>query len=173
LTDIYRQEEGSSIVRLAHHLKSGQTPEDLMHPQPDRRFFPCSRDQTVDVVLSTYRQAIKKGYTLFDVQVLAPMYKGPAGVNRLNEELQRVINPPDSGRKELKWGETVFRHGDKVLQLVNHVEHPVYNGDMGKISAIDEKAGKDDPVLWVQFDKQEVPYKRSQLNQLSLAYACS
>lgn len=50
---------------------------------------------------------------------------------------------------------------------MNHPEHPVYNGDMGLITAMDEEAGKDDPVLWVQFDRQEVPYKRSQLNQLS------
>jgi exodeoxyribonuclease V alpha subunit len=173
LTEIYRQEEGSSIIRLAHQLKRGETPSDLLEKLPDRRFFPCSRDQAVEVILKTYQEAIHRGYTLFDVQVLAPIYKGPAGVNRINQAIQESVNPPREGKREVTWGETVFRSGDKVLQLVNHSEHPVYNGDMGIISAIDEKAAHDQPVLWVQFDRQEVPYKRSQLNQIGLAYACS
>jgi exodeoxyribonuclease V alpha subunit len=173
LTEIYRQEEGSSIIRLAHQLKRGETPPDLLEKLPDRRFFPCSRDQAVEVILKTYQEAIHRGYTLFDVQVLAPIYKGPAGVNRINQAIQESVNPPREGKREVTWGETVFRSGDKVLQLVNHSEHPVYNGDMGIISAIDEKAAHDQPVLWVQFDRQEVPYKRSQLNQIGLAYACS
>ncbi|PTM59637.1 SF1B family DNA helicase RecD2 [Desmospora activa] len=173
LTEIYRQEEGSSIIQLAHELKRGEVPNNLLERLPDRRFFPCKRDQTIDVILQTYTEAINRGYTLFDVQVLAPIYKGPAGVNRINEAIQAAINPPGEGKKEIAWGETVFRGGDKVLQLVNHSEHPVYNGDMGLISAIDERATNDEPVLWVQFDRQEVPYKRSQLNQIGLAYACS
>lgn len=173
LTGIYRQEEGSSIIELAHRLKGGEIPKDLLAPHSDRRFFPCKRDQVTDVILKTYQQALNRGYTLFDVQVLAPIYKGPAGVNKINEVIQQTVNPPDPNRRELTWGDSVFRYGDKVLQLVNHSEHPVYNGDMGKITSIDEKAGKDDPVLWVQFDRQEVPYKRNQLNQIALAYACS
>jgi exodeoxyribonuclease V alpha subunit len=148
-------------------------PDDLMTPQPDRRFFPCNRDQALSVILQTVTSAVKKGYTLFDVQVLAPIYKGPAGVDRINREIQQAVNPPDPQKKEITWGETVFRLGDKVLQLVNHTEHPVYNGDMGVIIAVDDEAGADQPVLWVCFDKLEVPYKRSQLGQISLAYACS
>ncbi|MFC4076852.1 SF1B family DNA helicase RecD2 [Salinithrix halophila] len=173
LTDIYRQEEGSSIIRLAHSLKAGEVPPDLTEPKSDRRFFSCKKDQAVHVILQTYTNALERGYTLFDIQVLSPMYKGLAGVNRINEELQKAVNPPREGKKEIQWGESVFRHGDKVLQLVNHPEHPVYNGDMGQISAIEEDARNDQPVLWVQFDRQEVPYKRSQLNQIGLAYACS
>jgi exodeoxyribonuclease V alpha subunit len=173
LTDIFRQESDSSIVPLAHALKRGEVPDDILKPQSDRRFFPCKRDQAVDVILQTYTEALNRGYTLFDVQVLAPMYKGPAGVNRINEAIQEAVNPKTEGKKEISWGESVFRMGDKVLQLVNHPEHPVYNGDMGQIVAIDEKAQQDQPVVWVQFDRQEVPYKRSQLGQLSLSYACS
>lgn len=67
----------------------------------------------------------------------------------------------------------MFRLGDKVLQLVNHTEHPVYNGDMGIITSIDETASGDQPVLWVRYDRLEVPYKKTQLGQISLAYACS
>ena len=84
-----------------------------------------------------------------------------------------MLNPKDEHKKELTWGESVFRIGDKVLQLVNHPEHPVYNGDMGKVIAIEENAPPDQPVLWVAYDRLEVPYKKSQLGQIALAYACS
>lgn len=173
LTNIFRQEKDSSIVRLAHALKKGEVPEDLLVPQLDRRFFQCKKEQVVSVIVQTVQSAIKKGYTIFDVQVLAPIYKGPAGVDRINQEIQALINPKGPQKKEISWGEVVFRLGDKVLQLVNHPEFPVYNGDMGVICALDEDAGADDPVLWVRYDHLEVPYKRSQLGQISLAYACS
>ncbi|MCS1350255.1 ATP-dependent RecD-like DNA helicase [Mechercharimyces sp. CAU 1602] len=173
LTDIFRQKEGSSIIQLAHAMKEGELPDDLLQPLPDRRFFSTTREQTLPVVLKTYEEALHRGYTLFDVQVLAPMYKGEVGVNRINEEIQASINPPHPGKKEVKWGEGTFRLHDKVLQLVNHPEYPVYNGDMGQVIALNEDAVQEDPVLWVNYDRQEVAYKRSQLNQLSLAYACS
>ena len=173
LTEIYRQQEGSSIIELAHAMKRGEVPDDLLLPQPDRRFFSCKKEQALSVIVQTVVNAVKKGYTLFDVQVLAPIYKGPVGVNRINEEIQAVLNPPDKQKKEVSWGDTVFRLGDKVLQLVNHTEHPVYNGDMGVIISIDETASGDEPVLWVRYDRLEVPYKKTQLGQISLAYACS
>lgn len=173
LTEIFRQGEGSSIIQLAHEIKQGKLPDDLLTRYPDRRFFPCQRDQVTSIILQTFTSAIKRGYTLFDVQVLAPMYKGPAGVERINQEIQQVINPKTPEKKEVSFGEMILRLGDKVLQLQNHPEQPVYNGDMGIICAIDEKASSDQPVLWVQYDQLEVPYKRSQLSQISLAYACS
>lgn len=173
LTDIFRQAEDSSIIQLAHSIRKGELPDNLLTPLSDRRFFPCHMEQAVSIIEQTYENAIKKGYTLFDIQVLAPMYKGQVGVNRINEKIQEIINPKRQGIKEITWGDTIFRFGDKVLQLSNHQDHPVYNGDMGLISAIDDFAKPDDPVLWVQFDRQEVPYKRNQLGQLSLGYACS
>ncbi|TCS94900.1 SF1B family DNA helicase RecD2 [Hazenella coriacea] len=173
LTEIFRQGEGSSIIQLAHEIKKGKSPNDLLTRYPDRRFFPCQRDQTISIIMQTFTSAIQRGYTLFDVQVLAPIYKGPAGVEKINQEIQQVINPQAPDKKEISWGDGIFRFGDKVLQLQNHPEQPVYNGDMGVISAIDEKASSEQPVLWVQYDRLEVPYKRSQLSQISLAYACS
>lgn len=173
LNEIFRQAAGSSIVDLAHQLKNGEVPEDLLTPKDDRRFFKCTQEQVNEVVLQTYLNAIKRGYTLNDVQVLVPIYKGPAGIHRLNAQIQEALNPKKAGKKEVTWGETTFRHGDKVLQLVNHPEHPVYNGDMGKVSSIDLEADDESPILWVQFDRLEVPYKRNQLNQLQLAYVCS
>lgn len=173
LNEIFRQAAGSSIVDLAHQLKNGEIPKDLLMPKDDRRFFKCTQEQVHKVVLQTYLNAIQRGYTLNDVQVLVPIYKGPAGIHWLNTQIQEALNPKKTDKKEVTWGETTFRHGDKVLQLVNHTEHPVYNGDMGKVSAIDLEADDESPILWVQFDRLEVPYKRNQLSQLQLAYVCS
>ncbi len=173
LTDIFRQAEDSSIIQLAHAIRKGELPSNLQVPLADRRFFSCSAEQALSIIQQTYENALMKGFTLFDIQVLAPMYKGLVGVNRINEQIQQAINPKREGIKEIALGDSVFRFGDKVLQLSNHQDYPVYNGDMGLISAIDETARQDEPVLWVQFDRQEVPYKRSQLGQLSLGYACS
>lgn len=173
LTDIYRQAEGSSIIQLAHAIKEGEVPDNLLEPLEDRRFFICNVEQAVQTVVQTYVNAMNRGYTFNDVQVLAPIYKGPAGVNRLNQEIQALLNPKTESKKEIPFGETIFRMGDKVLQLVNHPDYPVYNGDMGLIIAMDEEAKGDDPVCWVQYDRREVAYKRSQLAQIQLAYACS
>ncbi len=173
LNEIFRQEEGSSIIQLAHCLKEGKVPDDLLKPRDDRRFFPCNQEQASSIVLQTYLNAIKRGYTLNDVQVLAPIYKGVSGIHQLNRKIQEAVNPKDPTKKEVTWGDTTFRLGDKVLQLVNHTEHPIYNGDMGRVSAIDEEASANQPVLWVVFDQLEGPYKRNQVSQLQLAYACS
>lgn len=173
LTDIFRQSKDSSIIPLAHAIKRGAIPEDLEEPRLDRRFFPCDKERIMAIILQTIKSALKKGFHLFDIQVLAPIYKGPVGVNKINESIQQLVNPKMSGKKELQWGDGFFRIGDKVLQLMNHQEQPVCNGDIGVISAIDERANSNSPAIWVQFDRLEVGYKRSQLNQISLAYACS
>ena len=84
------------------------------------------------------QQAMKRGYSIFDVQVLAPIYRGPAGIDLLNRELQQAINPRREGKRELTWGDSVFRLGYNRLELSNHPEYPVYNGDIGKVIALDE-----------------------------------
>lgn len=103
------------------------------------------------------------------------MYKGNAGVNLLNEELQELFNPKTYQKREVTFGDTVFRTGDKVLQLVNNAEEHVFNGDMGEIVAIfypNENAENEEMIV-VSFDGREVMYKRSAYHQLTLAYCCS
>ena len=71
------------------------------------------------------------------MQVLAPMYRGPAGIDALNKMIQEMVNPNTDGkRKEMIFGETMYRIGDKVLQLVNQPESNVFNGDMGEVVSI-------------------------------------
>lgn len=176
LTDIYRQEEGSSIIDLAHQIKSGELPPDVAKQQADRSFIRCSSAQMGDVVKKIVLNATKKGYMSRDIQVLAPMYKGPAGINRLNEILQEVFNSNETGKKrEISFGDTVYRVGDKVLQLVNRPEDHVFNGDIGEIISIiyaKENLEKQDQII-VSYDGAEVVYTRQDLTQITHAFCCS
>jgi exodeoxyribonuclease V alpha subunit len=90
---VYRQAEGSSIIELAHHMKKGVLPADITAPKADRSFIRCHAGQVVDVVRQIADNARKKGYAVKDIQVLAPMYRGPAGIDRLNQTLQELFNP--------------------------------------------------------------------------------
>ncbi|TWT08293.1 ATP-dependent RecD-like DNA helicase [Planococcus sp. CPCC 101016] len=176
LTDIYRQSSGSSIIELAHQMKNGQLPEDITAKTADRSFIKAGIDQIPSVVEKVVKSALSKGHSIKDVQVLAPMYKGPAGIDALNRMIQEMVNPNTDGkRKELVFGDVTYRIGDKILQLVNQPESNVFNGDMGEVVAIlkaKETVEKQD-MLVASFDGIEVTYERSDLNQLTLAYCCS
>jgi exodeoxyribonuclease V alpha subunit len=176
LTDIYRQAEGSSIIELAHEIKKGLIPADITEKQKDRSFIRCSGAQIPQVVEKVALNAKTKGYTAKDIQVLAPMYRGPAGIDRLNVLLQEIFNPnPDGTRKEIAFGDVKYRIGDKVLQLVNQPESNVFNGDIGEIISIfyaKENTEKQDMVL-ISFEGNEVTYTKQDLNQITHAYCCS
>jgi len=176
LTDIYRQAAGSSIIELAHQMKKGQLPPNLTGKTSDRSFIKSGPDQISKVVEQVIKSAMAKGHTIKEIQVLAPMYKGPAGIDALNKMIQQMVNPNDTGqRKELVFGETIYRVGDKVLQLVNQPESQVYNGDMGEVISISkakDNVEKQDMMI-VSFEGIEVTYQRNDLGQLTLAYCCS
>lgn len=175
LTDVYRQAEGSTIIEIAHQIKKGIVPDTLTTKTSDRSFIKASADQVANVVTQVVKSAISKGQTVRDVQVLAPMYRGPAGIDALNKQIQELVNPNDGTRKELVFGDTIYRIGDKVLQLVNQPESNVFNGDMGEVISIikaKETIEKQD-LLIVNFDGIEVTYQRADLNQITLAYCCS
>ncbi|MCQ6278206.1 ATP-dependent RecD-like DNA helicase [Bacillus sp. EB600] len=176
LTDIYRQAEGSSIIELAHEIKDGHLPENITMQQPDRSFIRCTTTQLAQVVEKVALNAKTKGYSVKDIQVLAPMYRGPAGIDRLNFLLQEIFNPnPNGTRKELAFGDVKYRIGDKVLQLINKPENNVFNGDIGEIVSIfyaKENTEKQDMVI-ISYEGNEVTYTRQDLGQITLAYCCS
>ncbi len=175
LVDIYRQSKESSIIQLAHNMKTGHLPEDILEAKVDRRFFPCSQDQVISVIEQICLNAIKKGYTAKEIQVLAPMYRGNAGIEALNSKLQSIFNPKKEKQREIIFGEVAYRVGDVVLQLVNNPEENVFNGDRGEIVAIiyaKENVEKQDQII-ISFDGIEVEYTKQELNQITLAYCCS
>lgn len=176
LDEIYRQKNQSTIVQLAHEIKQGIVPKDLMVNQADRSFFKVYADQVADLVAIIAKKAMQKGYNKRDIQVLAPQYKGQAGINALNERLQATLNPNiDGKRRELAYFEQIFRVGDKVLQLKNQAEKNVFNGDLGEIVAIffaKETTNKVDEIV-VKFDETEVTYERNDFAEITLAYCTS
>ncbi|MBO9130458.1 ATP-dependent RecD-like DNA helicase [Bacillus sp. 165] len=175
LTEIYRQADGSSIVQLAHAIKNGEVPQDISKQQGDRSFLQCSNAQVVEVVKQVCTNAQAKGFTARDIQVLAPMYRGPAGINVLNSSLQEVFNPNVNKKRELHHGEVIYRVGDKVLQLVNQPESQVFNGDIGEIVSVfyaKENVEQQDMMV-ISFDGIEVTYTKSDFNQITHAYCCS
>ncbi|WP_335869256.1 SF1B family DNA helicase RecD2 [Bacillus sp. 2205SS5-2] len=176
LTDIYRQEQGSSIIELAHEMKKGRLPADIRKQQKDRSFIACKPGQMKGVIEKIVLSAKTKGYSAKEIQVLAPMYRGPAGIDVLNQTLQQIFNSNEDGKKkEIKFGDVSYRKGDKVLQLVNQPESGVFNGDIGEVVSIfyaKENTEKQDMVV-VSFEGNEVTYTKQDLTQITLAYCCS
>ncbi|WYJ95744.1 RecD/TraA family helicase [Enterococcus sp. DIV0212c] len=175
LTEIYRQGDGSSIIPLAHEIKQGKLPQDFTVNQKDRSFFPSDVYHIETYVRQIVTKAKAKGFSPQDIQLLAPMYRGAAGIDALNKMMQEIFNPNDGSKKEVKWNESVYRIGDKVLHLVNTPELNVFNGDMGEIVGIILAKDSEDKVdeLVIQFDNNEVSYKRNEWNKITLSYCCS
>lgn len=175
LTNIHRQAADSTIIPLAHAIKEGKLPSDLTNKMPDRSFISCHANQVPSVVQQIIDLSKKRDYSANDIQILAPMYRGQAGIDRLNELAQQAYNPPANGRQEVDFRGLTFRVGDKVLQLVNVPEKNIFNGDIGKITAIESgrTVGKKNESITVDFDGNEVSYSRMEWNQLRLAYCIS
>ena len=120
--------------------------------------------------LVTERIPNKFGFhPVIDIQILAPMYRGPAGVMMLNERLQEKLNQPATNKPERKLYGTTFRVGDKVMQTQNNYDKDVYNGDIGFIKQVNLI----DQELRVDFDGRIVTYDWSETDQLTLAYVIS
>ncbi|SUL35010.1 Exodeoxyribonuclease V alpha chain [Staphylococcus aureus] len=117
LTEVYRQQDGSSIIELAHRMKLGQK-IDITQRFHDRSFINCQANQIPTVVEKVVTSAVNKGYTMADIQVLAPMYKGNAGIKRLNQVLQDILNPKKKDTREIEFGDVVFRKVTKYYNLL-------------------------------------------------------
>jgi exodeoxyribonuclease V alpha subunit len=176
LSYIFRQESGSQIITNAHRINQGQMPlfKDLDASSANDFFlFPAENAEEAaswvqDVVCN--RIPNKFGFDALDhIQVLAPMYRGPAGVNALNERLQASLNPPSLKRPEKQLFGQTFRQGDKVMQTQNDYDKEVFNGDIGRVLAFNPVAH----TMEVDFDGRRVVYDWTDADQLVLAYAVS
>ena len=181
LSAIFRQAAGSHIITNAHRINQGQMP--LFPPAAEGSpgdfflFAAETPEEAADWVQQVVCQRIPARFGLHprdQVQVLSPMYRGPAGVSALNARLQAVLNPSGEGQglhpkpEKNLFGQT-FRPGDKVMQLQNNYDKDVFNGDIGYVAALDLV----EQTLTVDFDKRLVAYDWSEADQLTLAYAVS
>ncbi len=172
LTHIFRQARESMIVVNAHRVNNGQFPQAAEKKPPEADFFWVEQDDPAavrDLIATLVAERIPQVYGLDpmrDVQVLSPMHKGEAGTQALNEALRARLNP--SGPTVIR-GNAMFRLGDRVLQTKNNYEKDVFNGDLGHVTAADPEEG----ALVVSFDGRDVPYDRTELDELAPAYAVS
>ncbi|HWQ14818.1 MAG TPA: ATP-dependent RecD-like DNA helicase [Roseiflexaceae bacterium] len=172
LDAIFRQAEGSGIVTNAHRINRGELPH--TRGMQDFFFFPEPDPAAcAALVVDLVQQRIPARFGLDprrDIQVLTPTHRGAAGVAGLNAALQQALNPPAPHRPEHRFGATVFRLGDRVLQLRNNYDLDVYNGDIGEVVGIDQE----EQLLTVRFDGvRDVAYDFGLLDELALAYAIS
>ncbi|SDQ47367.1 SF1B family DNA helicase RecD2 [Virgibacillus salinus] len=175
LNEVYRQKEGSKIIQLAHLIKHDTCTEDSLINDKDFSFIPCTEHQMIDVITKVFHKARDKGVELRDIQVLAPMYRSQAGITIINQQLQTLVNPKSSTKREVKTNDVVYRTGDKVLQLVNKPENGVFNGDIGEVVAIFEEDENVDHVeqLVIDFEGKEVVYERKDYVNIMHAYCIS
>lgn len=171
LDQIFRQDDSSHIVSNAHLVNQGTQPY-TDNDSNDFYFFNISDPEAAaDMIVDIVRRRVPDRWNVDpvrEIQVIAPMYRGAAGVNNLNERLQSELNS-DARLANVKIGDRVFRVGDKVMQTRNNYEKDVFNGDIGFIRSIDS----DDNSLGVVIDDQAVYYDFSETDDLMHAYCIS
>ena len=172
LSVIFRQAADSQIITNAHLINQGKFPT-LARESGDFFLFPADEAEVAaDWIVQVVSERIPQKFgfdPIHDIQVLAPLYRGPAGVSLLNERLQEKLNPPSPHKPERKLYGTLFRLGDKVMQTRNNYDKDVYNGDIGFVRALDGI----EQTLTVEVDGRAVTYDWSDADQLTLAYVVS
>jgi exodeoxyribonuclease V alpha subunit len=181
LTEIFRQAAESAIVRTAHAVNRGQPPE---YENKGNDFFFLRRhdaQRTAETVVDLVARRLPEnmGIPADQIQVLSPTRKYTTGTANLNRLLQQALNPPEKGKGERRFGQVIFRAGDRVMQIKNNYDVMwqgrdgltsglgMFNGDIGRIDAVDEGNG----TLTVDFDGKLVEYTPDMLLELELAYA--
>lgn len=181
LTEIFRQAAESAIVRTAHAVNRGFPPE---WENKSKDFFFLRRhdsQRTAETIVDLVARRLpdNMGIPSDQIQVLSPTRKYCTGTANLNRLLQEALNPPEKGKGERRFGEVIFRTGDRVMQVKNNYDvmwrgrdslssgMGMFNGDIGRIDDVDEAGG----IVTVDFDGKLVDYTPDMLIELELAYA--
>ena len=173
----FRQAENSGIVSLAHAILNGKTSPPALTDDPknldsrnDVHFIKAnSPEECVEQITLLCREILPKKFSINtknDIQVLAPLHRGVAGIGNLNDKIRDSINPTGATHSI---GYNIFREGDKVIQTRNNYDKDVFNGDMGIIDSVDSINGK----IEINFDGRKICYERMEITDLQPAYAIS
>ena len=173
LSEIFRQAAASLIVANAHRINRGELPV-LKDPgdETERDFFFLEREDpeaAAEAILDLCARRLPSRYGLDpirDIQVLAPMHRGIVGAQSLNARLQERLNP--NGQEHILAGRS-FRVGDKVMQIRNNYDKDVFNGDLGRVIAVDPEVGQ----MIVRMDEREIAYGPDEVGEVVPAYAIS
>ena len=181
LTEIFRQNEGSRIIRNAHMINRGEHPDFAENAGDFFRLKRLQAGTSVETIteLCTVRLPNKMHIPCEEIQVLSPTRKGETGTIALNRKLQEAINPPAPGKREKPFGDVIFREGDRVMQIRNNYDilwrnadnteagTGIYNGDIGTLLTIDP----DNETLTIDFDGRIASYGFDALIELEHAWA--
>ena len=170
LNYIYRQSENSYIPYLAREIKNKDLQEEFTNKHDDYNFLITDNKDIPITIKKIIESGILKGYNENNLQILAPMYKGEIGIDNLNKMLCILFNPLNN-QKSILYGDTLYKEGDKVLQLVNDADNNVFNGDIGYITNIVKENKKE--VLKINYDGNVVIYQKKDLKNIKHAYAIS
>lgn len=168
LTRIFRQAMGSAIITNAHKINKGEFPE--LKSSKDSDFFFMEVEEPgklVEQLRGLCTNRLPKYYKvdpINDIQVLCPMQRGETGAVNINSVLQEALN---KSQVSIKYGGTLYKLGDKVMQIKNNYDKSVFNGDIGRITAIDTE----DKTLIITYDQTSVDYDATELDEVVLAYA--
>ncbi len=166
LTKIHRQAEGNPIIRNSHAIIRGRMPDTTLGAE--FLFLEKPAEKIVDTVAMCIRTLMAGDFARHEIQVLAPIKKGPAGTEALNAVAREILNP-DVGQPHATIGGTKLRVGDRVMQLKNDSENDISNGDIGHIKAIDAEERE----LTIDFGDRSVNLAYEDAGHLALAYACT
>ncbi|MCF8024243.1 MAG: ATP-dependent RecD-like DNA helicase [Desulfobacteraceae bacterium] len=171
LSEIFRQARQSRIIVNAHQINSGIIPE-LQAREEETDFYFIEQqepEKVVDIIVELVSKRIPRRFffdPVDDVQVLSPMHKGVCGTANLNRLLQERLNP---GKTQISAGGSVFRLQDKVMQIRNNYEKQVFNGDIGRVAAVEDEFRQ----VKIGFDGREIDYSFTELDEVLPAYAVS
>lgn len=186
LKEIFRQAQESMIIVNAHKINNGEMP--ILNKKDKDFYFIENNDpeKTLDSIITLINSRLPKFNKEWDkmkhIQILSPMRKGILGIENLNEKLQQILNPKAKHKKEKQYRNTIFRVGDKVMQIKNNYSIKwsklsgkpeeggvgVFNGDVGYVEDIDED---NENVIVIFDDDKRVEYEGVYLDELTLAYA--
>ena len=178
LETIFRQAAGSFIVENAHRINRGQMPvltrsagEESVEADDFFLFRTEEPERAAQLCVELVRERIPRRFGIppEDIQVLSPMHRGAAGVKSLNGIIQGALNPPGPDRVERSFGDSIYRVGDRVMQMRNNYDKDVFNGDMGYIEDVDLI----EQQVAVEIDGRRVGYEFAELDELVHAYAIS
>ncbi|WP_448905082.1 SF1B family DNA helicase RecD2 [Gemella sp.] len=166
LNKIFRQSEHSSIINISHSIKNN-IPFDVLENFDDKEFISANKNEMINVISAIYDDLIKDS-SKENIQILAPIYKGTSGINEINMTIQSRFN---DNEEQIEYGELIYKVNDRVMQLVNRPEDNIFNGDIGYIEEIYKEGNK--VKIVIDYDGNYVTYEKTELNQITLSYACS
>ncbi len=170
LNEIYRTKKGSYIIPFAKDIRERKEFLEIDNDYEDFKFI-----TSPDILIKKYVQQIvsqvkDKDISIEDFQVLVPMYKGENGIDNINILMQSVFNPESPNKNEIIIRDTIYREGDKVIQLVNDVDNNIYNGDIGYIKRI---INAKEALIEIDYSGNKVLYKRGKFDEFTHSYAIS